>query len=340
MTERSGILAAGNWIVDKIKFIDIYPGEEALANIEAQAVGNGGSPFNVLLDLARLGADFPLQGVGLVGDDEDGRWILDACERHGIDAGRLSTHPDAPTSFTDVMTVRSTGRRTFFHQRGANAHLAPDHFDFSRSRARFFHLGYLLLLDRLDAPDPDFGTAAARVLHDASHQGFLTSVDVVSEDSGRFASVVLPALRHVDFCIVNDFELSRTTGIAVRKDQGIDPGAMARAAEKLLSAGVRRWVMVHFPEGAAALGPGTDLCVCPSLAVPSDRIVSTVGAGDAFAAGALLAFHRGHSITEALRWGTAAAAACLLGAGCSDGLSPMEDCLELESEFGSRPAFR
>jgi sugar/nucleoside kinase (ribokinase family) len=340
MTARSGLLAAGNWIVDKIKFIDVYPGEEALANIGEQATGNGGSPFNLLVDLARMGVDFPLGAVGLVGDDADGRWILAECQRHGIDTGQLRTHATAPTSFTDVMTVRSTGRRTFFHQRGANAHLEPEHFDFSRSRAKIFHLGYLLLLDALDGPDPEFGTAAARVLHAARASGFLTSVDVVSEDSERFAQVVLPALRQVDFCILNEFELARTTGLPTRTEGRIDLSGIERAAGRLLGAGVRRWVVVHFPEGAAALGRSGGLEVCPSLAVPANRIVNTVGAGDAFAAGVLRAFHDDRPIADALRWGMVAAAACLLGAGCSDGLRPLDDCLALETEFGSRPALR
>ncbi|MGA7130516.1 MAG: carbohydrate kinase family protein, partial [Chthoniobacterales bacterium] len=64
MTERSGILAAGNWIVDHVKVIDIWPSQDALAIIQSETDGNGGSPFNVLIDLSRLGANFPLQAAG------------------------------------------------------------------------------------------------------------------------------------------------------------------------------------------------------------------------------------------------------------------------------------
>ena len=31
--ERRGILAGGNWIIDQVKIIDVYPGHEQLANI-------------------------------------------------------------------------------------------------------------------------------------------------------------------------------------------------------------------------------------------------------------------------------------------------------------------
>src|SRR5579859_1507512 len=137
---RSGVFAGGNWIVDKVKFIDRYPQQDALANITAESPSNGGSPFNVLIDLARLGAKFPLFGAGRVGPDEDGKWILGQCAAHHIDIRQLGTHPEASTSYTDVMVVRSSGRRTFFHQRGANAFLDDQHFNFESNFAKIFHL--------------------------------------------------------------------------------------------------------------------------------------------------------------------------------------------------------
>ena len=71
MSGRAGILAGGNWIVDRAKFIDTYPCQDALASILLEAAANGGSPFNLLVDLAKLGARFPLWGVGLIGADAD-----------------------------------------------------------------------------------------------------------------------------------------------------------------------------------------------------------------------------------------------------------------------------
>ena len=47
MSARTGILAGGNWIVDRLKVIDTYPREETLANILSESVGSGGSPASV-----------------------------------------------------------------------------------------------------------------------------------------------------------------------------------------------------------------------------------------------------------------------------------------------------
>jgi len=336
MNARSGILSGGNWIVDKLKLIDTYPQQDALANITGQSISNGGAPFNVLVDLAKLGAPFPLEAIGLVGNDADGQWIHECCQANQIGTEQLRTHESAPTSYTDVMVVRSTARRTFFHQRGANALLGDSHFDFNRTSARLFHLGYLLLLDLLDEPDSEFGTVAARVLARARAAGLKTSVDVVSEDSQRFASVVLPALPQVDYCVLNEFELERTTGIPTRPDGNIDGGAIRRASEQLLNAGVREWVIVHFPEGATALGANGTFCHQPSLQLPQGIIVSTVGAGDAFAAGVLLGLHEGVKIQDALEYGVTAAASCLFGAGTSEHLMSLADCLALKRKFGFR----
>jgi sugar/nucleoside kinase (ribokinase family) len=333
MSARTGILAAGNWIVDKLKFIDTYPQQDALANILNETIGNGGGTFNVLLDLARLGAPFPLAGIGLIGADAYGDWIYEQCEAHGVDRSRILRHATAPTSYTDVMSVQSTGRRTFFHQRGANAFLAPEHFSFAGSDAKIFHLGYLLLLDLLDQPDADFGTAAARVLHLARQAGFKTSIDVVSEDSQRFADIVLPSLRHTDYCMMNEFEIERTTGISTKLDGRICLSAIESASRQLLASGVREWVIVHFPEGACALGHDGVFHAQGSLRVPQERIIGTVGAGDAFAAGVLYGLHENLPIATALRYGVATAASCLFGAGTSDGILPIKECLALADEF-------
>ena len=178
-----GLLAGGNWIIDQVKLIDVYPKIEQLANIRGQTQGTGGAPYNVLVDLARSGAPFPLYGAGLVGKDPLGERILGVCKEHKIDTRYLGATTKASTSFTDVMTEQGSGRRTFFHERGANALWRGVDIDFKGLAPRIFHLGYLLLLDALDEPDEKYGTKAARLLAKAQSAGVKTCVDVVSEDS-------------------------------------------------------------------------------------------------------------------------------------------------------------
>ena len=336
MATRTGILAGGNWIVDSVKIVDRWPQQDALANILSTSKGTGGSPFNVVIDLAILGVDFPLAAVGLVGDDENGAWILEQCTSRGISTAALQKTDAAPTSYTDVMTVQSNGRRTFFHARGANALLDAHHFDFSRTSARIFHLGYLLLLDRLDAPSPEHGTVAAEVLARATDAGLKTSIDVVSEDSDRFPRIVLPALPHVDVCIMNEFEAGRVTGRKIRDGETLDRSALRAAMGALIEAGVRERVVVHFPEGACALGRDGAWHEHGSVRLPDGHIKGAAGAGDAFTAGVLLGWHDARPVEEGLRIGVCAAAANLSDETCTGGLRSLAECLALGDTHGFR----
>jgi len=333
--KRAGIIAGGNWIIDHVKMVDVYPAEDALANILNEGSSNGGSPYTLLVDLARLNAPFPLEAIGLVGRDSDGELILADCARYKIDARQLKSCA-APTSYTDVMTVRSTGRRTFFHQRGANALIDDEHFDFTRTRARLFHLGYLLLLDRLDRPCRQYGTVAARVLARAQKQGLKTSVDVVSEDSDRFRRLVLPALPHADYCFLNEFEAERSTGIELRRKGKVVAKRLPEAARALIKAGVREWVMIHYPEAVFALHRSGESHHQGSVLLSQSRIAGTVGAGDAFAAGVLHGLHEGIPMASALRQGVSVAAASLSDASSSEGVKSLRACLALGAKYGYR----
>ena len=321
---RHGITAAGNWIVDHVKLIDTWPAEGMLANIRSEATGTGGAPYNVLQDIALLGAGITLAGVGRVGDDADGKGIRERCRSLGIDETHLRTDPAAPTSYTDVMTLTATRQRTFFHCRGANARFVPSDADPAALPGRILHLGYLLLLDGMDAADPVWGTAAAGWLASARAAGLLTSVDLVSEDSARYRSVVAPALKHVDYLILNEIEAGRTAGIPIR-----DRATLDQAAESLLSLGVQGAVVIHRPEGALWLDRQGRRIWQPSLTLPAGYIQGTAGAGDAFCAGILFGVHEGWEPVRALRFAHAMAALCLAHETCTGGMGPMPRVEEL-----------
>jgi len=337
-TSRRGVLAGGNWIIDQVKLVDVFPQREQLANIRSQFQGTGGAPYNVLVDLAKLGCGFPLYGAGLVGKDALGQAILDDCNGLKIDTKYLRATGDAATSYTDVMTEIGNGRRTFFHYRGANALWRGDDLDFAKIKAQIFHLGYLLLLDVLDEPDAKFGTKAARLLAQAQEAGLKTSLDVVSEDSDRFSKIVIPALKYVDYCILNEIEAGKTAGFKIRQPDGsLDTVGLRHAAGALLQQGVRELVIIHFPEGGfARTRKGEDVWQS-SLKLPDKVIAGTAGAGDAFCAGVLLGLHEGWDLARCLQTGVCSAAASLSDPTCTRGMRPLGACLALAKKFGFRP---
>jgi len=82
----------------------------------------------------------------------------------------------------------------------------------------------------------------------------------------------------VDFLFANDFEVEKTTGIALRQGDSIYPAAVEQTARQLLDAGVRSWVVIHFPEAVYACGvhgtaSGSQACAFrqPGLPGPPGR---------------------------------------------------------------------
>jgi sugar/nucleoside kinase (ribokinase family) len=320
MNTRSGILAGGNFIMDHVKTIDAWPQQDMLANIQDETSSNGGGPYNVLKDLAAMKAGFPLEAAGLVGRDANGDWILRDCAAAGIDTRQLHQTDRAPTSYTDAMTVATTGRRTFFHQRGANALLGEKDFDFTGTTARLFHLGYLMLLDEMDRVLPDQRTVASHVLERAKAAGLETSVDIVSTENPQYRAIAESALPFTDHLLINEIEAGKVAGMNLRTERGVDVAATKQAARALLEKGVGREVVI-------AHG---------SLNLPAGFIVGATGAGDAFAAGYLLGIHKDWPVVRRLETAMCAAAACLTHPTPSLGLRPVGECLRFASEFGFR----
>ena len=309
--KRHGLTAAGNWIVDRVKTIDVWPQEERLAQILSETTGGGGGAHNVLVDLALMKAPFPLRASGVVGNDEDGKFLMAEAFPLGIDISGLRTTREQPTSSTDVMTVRTTGKRTFFHNRGANRLLEEE--DLDPGNSKIFHLAYLLLLDKVDP-------LAGRILQRIRATGARTSVDLVSAERARFQEVVIPALPHIDYLIVNEIEAGECTGLRIRRPDGtFDRDALAAAARQLHRGNL---VIVHLPEGAYALSKEGELWMASK---PVRKIVSTVGAGDAFAAGVLYGLHEEWPLQQCLDLGHTAAAACLGHETTTGGLRPVSE---------------
>lgn len=337
MSTKSGIIGAGNWIVDTTKIIDVYPAQDTLANIASEERNNGGGAFNVLVDLAKLGAEFPLHASGVIGSDADGDWIISQCAAHGINTSHLFRHATAPTSYTDVMTVRCTGRRTFFHQRGANRLFGPEHFSWEDMQGRILYLGYLLLLDTLDTLDGEKKSVASEILHTAGKRGFYRVVDLVSVERPDYSDIVNPSLPEIDLLICNELEASRVTGIPVRTDaEECIPGNLRQAGKILLDRGVQDWVAIHLPEGAYARSAKGDEVWQGSVRFPTDQIIGAAGAGDAFAAGLLYGLHESGEMQQNLLLGVCTAAASLRSATTSGSVLSRDECLALGREFGHR----
>lgn len=331
MTASGGIACAGNWILDTVHDIGRWPEKSQLVEITAQRTGLGGGAANVACDLVTMGAPYPVVPVGLIGRDATGDRILALCEAASLSTAALRRTDDAATAQTHVMNVPGDSR-TFFYHGGANDLLDEDHVDLGRLAAqglRIFYLGYLGLLGTLDRIDADGRSGASRLLSRARRLGMTTCVDLVSIASDDYAAKVFAALPEIDVLFLNELEAERATGRAI--SGAGDAASMEAAARALRAAGVRQAVIVHSAERTVWLEGDTASVHTPEI-VPPHRIVSTVGAGDAFAAGIIHGLHEKWDQARTIDLGFRAATACLSGATATEGLEVLARPLSRASQ--------
>ncbi len=331
----NGVSFAGNLIVDFIKYIDTYPEISRLATIKSMKKSVGGLVCNTGIAFSRLcERKLKVNAYGRIGNDDNGKFIRETLKNEGINTRNIKVSADLPTSFTDVYTVEKSGERTFFQNRGANAEFSPEDVDLDSLGSGILHIGYLLLLDRYDRILSGGKTVMSEFLMRAQSKGIKTSIDVVSEQSERFASVVRPALPYINYLILNETESGMIAGIPPRdEDRKIDEKNIERICLYFGEAGVRDLAVIHAPEGSYCMGRDGRLRFCPAAELPEGSIKGKVGAGDAFTAGILYALCEGATEAEAMRLANAAAAMSLLGGGVQHGVGSAEKALSLYKKY-------
>ncbi|MCC8162457.1 MAG: carbohydrate kinase family protein [Lachnospiraceae bacterium] len=338
-----GICVAGNLIVDITYPIERWPREGELTTVTDGIMNStGGAVCNVIVDLAKLDGDLPLSALGVIGEDSEGDFILEELGKHeNIDLGLLKRQKEKKTSFTAVMSNNQTKARTFFQYRGANSLFDESCVDWDKIDAELLHVGYILLLDALDEADAEYGTKLARLLCHAQEHGIKTSIDVVTETGDRFQTLVPPALRYTDYCVINELEAQQITGVLLRdEEERLHPENMEAALRKMKELGVSTWTVIHCPEGGWGLNETDNFVHIDSLHLPEDYIKGTVGAGDAFCAGVLYGAQKKQSLEESILLGTCAAAASLSCPGATEGLMSAKQVLELGGHYRKSPAER
>ena len=331
---KKGIAVAGNMIVDLLYPINGIPKPGELTTITADAARtSGGFLCNDIVDLAKLDPELPLVALGRVGDDTEGKFVMDKLREHkNIDLQYVKTA--GSTSFTLVMADEITKQRTFYHSRGGNAAFCEEDIPFDKLDVDMLMVGYILLLDTLDEEDSQYGTKMAKLLANAQSRGIKTSIDVVSEAGDRFRKLVCPALRYTDYCVINEVEASASTGIELRTEDGkLLKENMPAALKKLKELGVSTWAVIHCPEIGMGLDENNNLVEVPSLKLPEGWIAGTVGAGDAFCSGVLYGAWKGMDMKSAIELGTASAACSLSQPGATEGMRSAEEAMKVYNEL-------
>ena len=310
----AGIAIAGSILVDKINEISAYPSVGELTQIRAVKRAVGGCVPNVAIDLKTLSPETDIYAIGKVGQDDEKTFLLHELGDRGIDLTGIRVSRKERTSFTEVMSIVG-GQRTFFTYPGASAAFGLSDMNFESFKADMLHLGYFLLLDKVDGGDGE------KILAKAKSLGIKTSIDLVSENSDRY-KLVIPCLKYTDNVIINESEAGKIADMEPTKEN------LKAIAQKIMSYGIGERVIIHMPALSVCLSKDGTYTTLPSYDLPKGFIQGTTGAGDAFCAGALLGIYLGKSDEEILAIASKAAVGALSAA---DAVSGMKSLSELDA---------
>jgi sugar/nucleoside kinase (ribokinase family) len=292
-------VVVGQWMTDVVATLPgpLREGTDTAAHV---VVMGGGAAANTAAWLAHDG--HPTTFVARIGDDMLGRAGRTELEEGGV-VCELAVDVSRPSG-TCIVLVGPDGERTMVPDAGANEGLRPGDLadELFRPGAHLHLSGYTLLVD-------GSRMAGLSALDRARLRGMTTSVDVASvgplADTG--AARFLSWVTGVDVLLANESEAALLAGLPAPRPGEDDAGALAAAdtAASVLCATVGTVVVKLGARGAIARG--ADGGTAFADAVPVD-VVDTTGAGDAFAAGFLPAWHSGESLQTALERGNRAAA--------------------------------
>jgi sugar/nucleoside kinase (ribokinase family) len=244
--------------------------------------------------MARLGCPFPIEFMGQVGEDHDGRHVRELLEREGVGARGVAVALGRHTSKSLVLLDAREGSRTLANYAEALPPMGWEAHHMSRfASARLLHL---------DGRDLPAALEAARRVREA---GGTVSLDLGTMRPGREDLV---ARCHIVLA-------SRKGGAGAFPEAADDPREQVR---RFLALGPDIAGVTLGADGVVIGSRGQEPVYLPAL--PVESVVDTCGAGDFFHGAFLWAFLDGRDPVACADFAQAAAALRIQRLGNADGI--------------------
>jgi len=293
----------------------------------ASNVGGGG--VNTACNFGNLG--FDTSAIFKIGKDFYADGILHFFKNQNVSLDNIIQKEDDSTGFS-VILVSFQGDRTVLAHRGANAHITEQDINFKAIKdADLIYIAPLngesnkvleSIVNFAEANDTKicFNAGTTSIKRGFEHlRGILDSAHVV---------------------VMNKEEASMTTGIHVRPDtktEKFSQDVIHRDIKQMLEAlKIKDYQVVVITDGSkgAYAYEGKNFYYCPTF--PSE-VISTLGAGDAFASTFCAALYRNDkNIGKALMYGSVNSASVVSKFGATEGLLTFE---EIEEKLSSHPDY-
>ena len=299
------------------KGVDGYPAKGELVRIGSVSVHNGGNAMTAAMNLDRLGT--PVSMIGKVGTDLFGDYLADCLDKRGIDVRGLCRDSSVGSSVSIVL-LDPSGERSFLHTVGTNGTFAESDVDYSIiAECDAVFLTGIYLMDTLD------GDGAVTFLRRCKEMGKTTFVDVCWDATGRWASVIEPAMPYIDYFMPSIDEAVKIAGCT-------DPD---RIADRFNECGARNVVIKMGGKGSYVRLKGEEQGrVFPILSGITP--VDTTGAGDSFCSGFIASWSRDLPIDDCMRIANTTGAMCVGAMGATSGIRSFDETLAFLAEHTTK----
>lgn len=290
----TAVVAVGAATYDAIAVVAHHPRPDERLLASTVRFAGGGPAATAAVAAVRLG--LPVAFVGVVGDDPEGRSVLDGLRGAGVDTAGMRVRPDRSTQSSVIVCAEDEATRVICTRAVAPLELDDAAVALVRG-ADWVHV------DHLGWP----ATAAA----------------LAGVPAGERPRIVVDAGNPVpaDLCDPADATLYVPTMERLRAQFGGPDPASALAACPAATV-----VATAGGGGAFCRGPDGTVHHAPGFAVPD--LVSTLGAGDVFHGALLAAVVREMPLPDALRYANAVAALSCRGVDGREAI-PTDDAVTL-----------
>ncbi len=264
-------------------------------------IATGGGATNCAVGFARLGLQVGI--ISSLGDDDAAMRIIEKLNRENVDTEMLVHNAMATTGYSVILTC-FTGDRTVLVHRGASTLLREDQVDWDAlAEAKWIYLSSMA---------GESASLFTKIAVFAAEHDIKLALNPGGTQLHQGLKELAPAFEACHVLFVNKREAYGLTNTEERAGHGDE----MQALQGLYDAGCDIVVMTLGPEGCEAYD-GTAHYTVP---VVEANEKSTLGAGDAFAAGCTAALFRGVELREALRAGSINAASVTEYLGAKRGL--------------------
>ncbi len=241
----------------------------------------GGAPFNVAWNLKGFGLD-PLF-VSSIGDDEDGREVVEKMEAWGMDTSGLSVSETFPTGSVKVTIEDNEPAYDILDDQAYDYIDPPDNIG-QQPFSIFYH-------GSLAARHTQSRNALYRIRSDVEAHRFVDlNIRRPHFDDRQLRSLIIEAT----WVKLNQHELAEITHKNCESLDDLQQAAIVFLKENICQ---NLWV-TRGGEGACWFDQTGEMAQAAS--VPISNLVDTVGAGDGFAAVTIYGLHKGWSAQQIL----------------------------------------